>query len=293
LKSCLCTQAALESPEFVAWVRRMEPPWHIKPDGTPVKHRKLWERCFIAEALRERGALRPGTRGLGFAVGQEPLPALFAGLGCEIVATDAGAEIAAEGNWIDTQQHAADQAALARPDLCDADAFARRVRFRAVDMNDIPPDLREFDFCWSACSFEHLGSLERGLRFVERMLDCLKPGGVAVHTTEFNLSSDQYTVAEGHDVIFRRHDIDGVADRLRRAGHAIEIDYDSGSGPFDHAIDWPPYREEPHLKLLLCGYVATSLGLIIVKDGAPVRRWRAIARRAWRSVTALPLAARR
>lgn len=44
-------------------------------------NRKIWEWCYVAEALSERGMLLPGRRGLGFAVGQEPLVALFASAG--------------------------------------------------------------------------------------------------------------------------------------------------------------------------------------------------------------------
>jgi hypothetical protein len=245
-------------------------------------HRKLWEWCFICEALSERGLLDQGKRGLGFAVGREPLPALFAGHGCEIVATDVAVGEADAGGWTRTNQHADGLASLSRPELCDPHLFSQLVRYRTVDMNHLPADLRGFDFCWSACSFEHLGSLELGLRFVKRAMDCLKPGGVAVHTTEFNLSSNSYTVAEGHDVIYRRCDIDSLVAQLRAAGHAIEVDFDPGSGPFDHQIDAPPYHPEPHLKLLLLGYVATSLGLIIVKDGNLLGRRTATRMRLWR-----------
>ncbi|HET6575462.1 MAG TPA: class I SAM-dependent methyltransferase [Fimbriiglobus sp.] len=287
LKSSLCTQAALKSPAFVEWVRRIDP-GHVRPDGTPKMHRKLWEWCFIAEALGERGVLGPGRRGLGFAVGREPLPALFASLGCEVLATDMAPDSAVAQGWVGTDQHAGCADRLSKPYAFDPTAFAERVSYRAVDMTDLPAELRGYDFCWSACSFEHLGSLEQGTRFVERAMDCLRPGGVAVHTTEFNLSSNTFTVAEGHDVIYRRRDIDDLAARLRSAGHAIEVDYDPGSGPLDHRIDPPPYRDEPHLKLLLYGYVVTSLGLIVVKDGCPVGRWRATAGSAWRRAASLP-----
>jgi hypothetical protein len=287
LRSSLCTQAALESSAFVAWARRFDPSL-IGPDGTPKMHRKLWEWCFVAEALRERGMLRPGQRGLGFAVGREALPAVFAGFGCEVLATDMPADLPAAGGWADTGQHATTPEGLYRPYAYDPEVFGSRVRYRPVDMNHLPADLRGFDFCWSACSFEHLGSLELGLRFVERAMDCLKSGGVAVHTTEFNLSSDTYTVAEGRDVIYRRRDIDGLVSRLRAAGHAVKVDYDPGSGPLDHQIDAPPYRPEPHLKLLLYGYVATSFGLIVVKDGYPLGLWRAAVSRAWRRLASVP-----
>ena len=36
-------------------------------------NRKFWEWCAIAQALEERNLLVSGSRGLGFAVGTEPL----------------------------------------------------------------------------------------------------------------------------------------------------------------------------------------------------------------------------
>jgi len=64
-------------------------------------------------------------------------------------------------------------------------------------MNAAPSDLSDFDFCWSASAFEHFGSIDQGLAFIERIIECLKPGGRAVHTTELNVSSNDDTVAEG------------------------------------------------------------------------------------------------
>jgi hypothetical protein len=141
-------------------------------------------------------------------------------------------------------------------------------------MNHIPDDLRGYDFTWSTCSFEHCGSLELGLRFLERQMECLRPGGVAVHTTEFNLSSNDDTLAEGPCVIFRLRDIEDVCRRLTEQGHHVEpLDLDPGSDELDRFVDPPPYYEsakEPygrikHLRLSLAGYASTSIGLIIRK----------------------------
>ncbi len=93
----------------------------------------------------------------------------------------------------------------------------------------------------------------------------LKPGGVAVHTTEYNLSSNLFTRRRGDAVIYRRRDLTALADRLRRQGYAIDLTFDAGDGPADQAVDRPPYSHDPHLKLQLGRYVATSYGLIIEK----------------------------
>ena len=77
----------------------------------------------------------------------------------------------------------------------------------------------EFDFCWSCCALEHLGSLSAGLRFIERSLDTLRPGGWAVHTTEFNLFSDAATVERGATVLYRQRDLKWLVEHLQRQGH--------------------------------------------------------------------------
>src|SRR5262249_26806827 len=145
---------------------------------------------------------------LGFGVGREPLAALFAGCGCTIVATDLEEERARKAGWVETNQHAAQLAHLNIHGLCDAEAFRQRASFRYVDMTAIPEDLRDFDFTWSSCSFEHVGSIAKGQQFVYHMMDCMKPGGVGVHTTEFNLSSDTDTIDNDHTVLFRKSDIE-------------------------------------------------------------------------------------
>jgi SAM-dependent methyltransferase len=259
----------MESADFRRWCERLGHPFGL--------HRKFWEHCYIAQALHERGMLRPGRRGLGFGVGKEPLAACFASMGCRVVATDLAEDRAVATGWADGRQHANSLAALNEQGLCDPESFRELVSFRFVDMNAIPDDLRGFDFTWSSCSFEHVGSIDLGMRFVAEMLRRLRPGGVAVHTTEFNLSSDEETLSEGPTVLFRRRDILAMADRLAADGYRIDLDLDPGDGPADRVVDVPPYRHDPHLKLRLDRFVSTSIGLIIEKAGpfsAVVRRLR-------------------
>jgi len=259
LKSCLCTQNQFETAEYRDWCSRI--------GEVPRLHRKQWEYCYIAQALFELGLLAPQSKGLGFGVGQEPLPALFASYGCTIVATDVDRTSAQLAGWVDTGQYAEGLAALNARGLCDATAFRRLVSFRTVDMNTIPSDLIGLDFVWSSCAFEHLGSLEQGMRFVHRAMNCLRPGGLAVHTTEFNFSSDSDTLTAGGTVLYRKQDIKALANQLTSQGHMIELDFDPGCRPADHYIDVPPYKSQPHLKLQIDRYVSTSIGLIIQKAG--------------------------
>jgi SAM-dependent methyltransferase len=234
----------------------------------PRLHRKLWEFCYIDEALYERGLLAPGETGLGFGVGEEPLPALFASYGCSVVATDMDSDGAQAAGWAGSHQHMGNLAAMNSRGLCDPRVFPQLVTRRVVDMNVIPPDLRNFDFTWSACSLEHVGSIALGIQFILNSVACLRPGGVAVHTTEFNLSSNTETLDNGGTVLFRRSDIEELTRLLRQAGHAIDVSFDRGSGPADGYVDVPPYCSSPHLRLALAGFVTTSIGLIITKKSS-------------------------
>lgn len=251
LDSGLCMQRQLTSPAFRYWLRRMG-------RSTTQMHRKLWEQAYVTQALYERGCLAPGKRGLGFAVGEEPLPAFYASFGAEITATDLDAEDARAQAWRRSGQH-----------LSNVDEAGQNITLRSVDMNQIPTDLRDYDFTWSTCSFEHCGSIQLGLDFLRNQLECLRPGGVAVHTTEFNLSSNEKTIERGRTVLFRRRDLEETVDLLQKEGHHVEpLCFDPGDQPLDKHIDWPPYGGDHHLRLVLSRYAATSVGLILRKAPA-------------------------
>lgn len=256
--SRLCTHAQMTSD------------WHKQAaealrESTTRMHRKIWEFTFVTATLDKLGLLREGTRGLGFAVGKEPLPSYFASRGCEIVASDLDFERAEEAGWATTDQHASQLEDLNQRGLCDPEAFANKVSFEVVDMNAIPDTLTGFDFTWSCCAFEHLGSIHQGSRFVRNQMKCLKPGGIAIHTTEFNLSSNDETIDHQGTVLFRKRDIQHTIKRLRQAGHDVYMDWDAGDGELDKVVDVPPYGQDNHLRLLIEKYTCTSIGLVVRK----------------------------
>lgn len=253
-----CTQAQMEDPIFGEWCEKT----HLKP----AMHRKVWEFVYILQALSLHGKIKAGVRGLGFGVGQEPLPAYLASQGVEILGTDLEAEVAADLGWIKTGQHTASKEALNARKICQPDEFERLVSFRFMDMNSIHEDLRgKFDFCWSACALEHLGSIKHGLDFIKNSIDCLTPGGLAVHTTELNCTSNRKTLEHPSTVLFRRKDLQKLAKQLRAKGHRIELNFNLGDQPLDKHIDVPPYTSNPHLKLQVAEWTTTSFGLIVQK----------------------------
>jgi hypothetical protein len=229
-------------------------------------HRKLWEWCYITDVLHRDGMLQIGRTGLGFAVGREPLVAFFASLGVTVLASDLDVERAAKAGWVGSNEHAASLEILNERNICPPELFSRNVRFQEVDMNNFSsPELGQFDFVWSSCAFEHLGSLEHGLKYVENAMACVKPGGLAVHTTEFNVGSNDKTHTEGGTVIYRRQDIEDLVGRLTKAGHKVKVLYNFGDQPADYNVDVPPYTHDVHLKLHLMGHTTTSIGLAIRK----------------------------
>lgn len=256
-RSSVCTAQDFRHPDFHRWLDILQ--------EAPRVHRKIWEHVFIGKHIEAAGLLAEGSRGIAFGVGQEPLPAAFAARGAEIVATDMAADAATAAGWISSNQHASHLSQLNSRRLCSDELFTQKVTFEVCDMNAIPGRYRNFDFCWSSCSLEHLGSIKAGLEFIKASVKTLKVGGIAVHTTEYNVSSNDETIDNNPTlVLFRRRDIQSLVEELREDGHFVaEVCYDVLSEPIDLFVDIPPFVADTHIRLLLSNFVSTSIGLVI------------------------------
>ena len=252
-----CTRSQMDEETYDYWCGQIKDP--------PRHHRKQWEFCYIAQMLALAGKLAPGQRGLGFGVGEEPLAALFAARGARVVATDLTPEVAEGTGWIETRQHAHGKAMLNLRDICPPDQFAENVDFRFADMNRIPGNLGQFDFIWSACAFEHLGSIELGGTFLRNTARLLAPGGIAVHTTELNCFSNTDTIDNAQTVLYRRCDFERFGSELADLGCETEFNFSLGELPADHHVDVPPYTSDIHLKLQLAEWVTTSFGIAFTR----------------------------
>ncbi|WCM28042.1 hypothetical protein NDN01_03695 [Sphingomonas sp. QA11] len=270
LASKPCVQADLESDWAAHWARELRCP--------VLYHRKLWEYLYVLQAIYEHGHIRPGVRGLGFGCGAEPLPSYLASKAVAVTATDQSLEIAKATGWASSNQHLGTAAGAHQPHLVPQRVFEQFVSFRTVDMNAIPGDLVGYDFCWSICALEHLGSIEKGLAFIEASLATLRPRGLAVHTLEFNIEADGPTIDNWPTVLFQRKHIERLTEKLTREGHEVAaLSFDCGAAPMDRFVDLPPWShdlpvdhayplgEPRHLKLAIDGFIATSFGLIIRK----------------------------
>lgn len=184
--SMLCRQMDFSSSWYQIWREEisngspklepeMMPVWGVVWDGMKNRrtmHRKLWEWCVIAQALDERGFLQNGRRGIGFAVGKEPLSSLFALRGVGLIASDFISEGTAQ-QWLSTGQMGNSLEAIHWPGIISFEEFRTKVQFSNIDMRDISQVPRgAFDFSWSSCAIEHLGSLEAGFQFADSILKC-------------------------------------------------------------------------------------------------------------------------
>jgi hypothetical protein len=253
--SQLCTAAQFEEPAFQEIMEAMA----LRPS----RHRRLWESVFVIAVLATEGLIAPGRRGLGFGVGRERVPAVLASRGVEVVATaapDSAGPASAGGS------HPAQFLDLFYPEIIHLDDFERMVRFEPLQPGVVPAGFAgAFDFCWSSHVMEGLGSLAAGLGFVERSLAVLRPGGIAIHMSELNLSSDEATIETPELSVLRRCDLEALAAHLGARGHEVlPLNLYPGHDAQDEVVDAPPFGL-PHLKAQLGGLMVTSFGLVVRK----------------------------
>jgi hypothetical protein len=273
LQSQAASAAQCDTPEYLALAHQLMG-WEGDLAGIRY-NRKVWEYAYIVQAVAEAGLLRKGAQAVGFGVGSEPIPAYFALHGMDVLATDQGLAGATKEQWTQAGQLLQDLSSLSRPHLLSDDDLAQRVRTRDVDMNGVPDDIGRFDVVWSSCVIEHLGSPERGLDFVLESCGLLNPGGIAVHTTELELTDQPKAQDYGHCAVYRVEDLAALEQRLAEIGCSATFNFDVSMDTFEdrwislvlHPKHGPhlPDPDGLHLKLLLGESVSTSFGILIRK----------------------------
>ncbi len=255
--SQLVTQEQFEEDIYFKWCKRIK--------DIPRFHRKQWEFIYILQVLEKYNMIIKGYRGIGFGVGREPIPDYLSSKGVSCIASDLEIDHAIKKGWVQGNEHAARSRDLQFRFISKNSDFKKNVKHCFIDMNNIPEVMVNFDFAWSACALEHLGSIEKGLKFIERSLECIRPGGIVVHTTEFNMSSLEETIDNDGTVLFRYADFEKLKEKVCSQGHEMELSFYSGEGPMNNFYDIPPYSENNHLRIKLKDYITTSIGVVIRK----------------------------
>lgn len=250
--SQLCTASQFEDAAYAEISEAMAFP--------PGKGRARWEQVWIVSLLATEGLIAPGKRGLGLQVARERVAALVASRGVEVVATS---DEVADAEAAETRR-----TWLFYPEVCHIEEFDRLVRFTGLELDALPRMAEGgFDFCWSIGVTSRLRSIEATLAFFEASLAPLRPGGLALHTFNFNLASDGPTLETRNLVLLRRRDIEALADRLMQAGHRL-LPFNTHPG-IEKQDERVRVEKEgtPGLRQRHGNMVATSFGLAIRKAG--------------------------
>jgi hypothetical protein len=224
-----------------------------------------WEFAAVLQAFYESGVLSPGAKMMGLGVGDEPIPSYLASLGLHVVAADLPGVTS--------------RSLVMRPSMIDGDAFDRHVEVSDVDIRRLDDvTLRDFDGIWSCSVLNELQSTEAAAEAVIGAMDTLKPGGVAVHTTEFAFADDHPTQSPGA-LFFTRKFFQSLTDGLNGRGHSVApLSFDLGRDALDGYVDLEPFVVEgaeayedlwreglgcPHLKVMSGGVLTTSFAFVV------------------------------
>ncbi|MBU2768543.1 class I SAM-dependent methyltransferase [Acidithiobacillus ferrivorans] len=189
------------------------------------------------------------------------------------------ASAASGQGWIEAGAHGGSREKLLHRNICPDEDKQALISHNFADMNAVPEKFHEqFDFCWSSCALEHLGSIEQGLQFIENSMRVLKPGGISVHTTEFNLGNGE-TIDNWPTVLFQKRHMEVLEQRLTQAGYAVSpFNFDAGDQVLDGLFDIPPWPWDveklnwnmlycyTHLKKSIDGMPCTSIGITVRKS---------------------------
>jgi hypothetical protein len=193
------TSAHYAEPAYDSWLKRLGEPRDRNLEG--------WRTAYLAHVLDRYGVLQAGASAVAVELAGRPIPALVAGEGLDL--TLLHPPELAEATLFDR---------LRRPTLCSDAAWNDRVRFRAADLHDLPEDLANFDLFWSADVVSRFDTLPQAFSFVETSMECLRPGGLAVHVFDADLHSH---VGPSRAALFRRVDLERLALQLISRGHQV------------------------------------------------------------------------
>ena len=173
----ICDRRDWEHP---AWRQALEDLGY-SPDPARL-HRKEWEFAQGVYGLRKLRCLSPDAAALGLGAGTEPIVFFLAGRLRRVVATDLYAG--------DFSEHEADPRMLRDPEAFAPFSYHRdRLEVRRMDATAIDYAPESFDLVFSFSSFEHFGSRREQRACLAAMHRVLRPGGVAVLTTEVILNA--------------------------------------------------------------------------------------------------------
>lgn len=231
----------------------------------PTWHRKYWEIGFILYNLKILNLIQKNKKGLVFGCGIDPIIPALASQEVYVTATDQPLSTGLNSDWNLTNQYCSglESFKIYDPKITTWDIIKSQIEFKEIDMNNIKLPAYNYDFLWSSCSLEHLGSIENSINFILKSTETLKPGGYAIHTTEYDWH-DNRQVDDPKNCIFNKNSFVTMSKKIKQLGHHLyPIDFSIGEQAEDRHIDAYPFELKTHLKLKVGIQHLTSIGFII------------------------------
>lgn len=265
------TKAVSNSPAFSEpWFER----WRITLGYNKGEYkRKIWELCWAMEILSNVGHTGGGNfsgkSGISFGCGLERIGPHLAGLGANMLFTDVAVNKTIEEHWLKTGQHCGGDLSKMEVSASTAGDWAERSEFQYYNMLDpIPKEwIGAFDFCYSMNSVDHIGSICQAQEFIIRSMKVLRPGGVAVYTSELALDGPEDAMCFGYTSFFRMRDIRHLVYALNWAGNkTLNLNY--GHDWSKETIDREPFSDPRanHILISIAGCLVTSFGIVAIKS---------------------------
>ena len=189
----LCGMAEMRN---LAWRRALRD-LDVYRKGAPF-HRKAWEFAHAVYGLRKLERLAPNAVALGVGSGHEMILYFLANKVAKVVATDLY-----EGSFAERE---------GSPHMLHCPEMFAPFHYRKDHLEVLATDARKldfpsgtFDFVFSFSAIEHFGARRDAVTALREMLRVLKPGGIAVITTELILNRLGKTRG-----FFRRSEIEDV-----------------------------------------------------------------------------------
>jgi SAM-dependent methyltransferase len=227
------------------------------PSDMATFHRKIWEFNQTLYGLRTLRRLAPDAVALGIGCGHEELMYFLANRVARVVATDLyqGEYIGGESD-ADVLEHPAKYAPF----------NYRQDHLEVRRMNGLSLDAAEstFDFAFCLSSIEHFGSINDKHKALCEMFRVLKPGGVAVVTTEVVLNR-----------LGRGRQYFAASQLMRLVGDAgftldqpldLRIEREYAESPLALPMDT---FTTPHVVLRNFHTIYTSVSLFLMKPASP------------------------
>lgn len=200
----------------------------------PRFHRKQWEFTMIVHVLRSLGKLREDSVGLSMGGGKERVAYALARHVRQLVVTDLYEN---KTSWECARTDNPDEFIRRNKPFPVDDAKLMALR---MDMRDLQFPDRTFDFCYSTCAVEHIGTESDFLAHFNEVARVLKDDGVYVFTTEV-LFGDP-TIRDEHNYVFS---LGLLFELFAQSSLVPEEVFDAHVAP--HAVNAPLPSTLPHL----------------------------------------------